>query len=137
MNITIKNYNDLVAAFRARKEQLGLSDSNLDDAAGLTPGHTNKVLGPSRERGIGSVVLEAYLMALAIDLVMVASAEKLAVMQPHYDQRKETRVRTNHAIGDRVLSRAMSKLAKQLAAKMTAEQRSDRARKAAFMRWSA
>ena len=150
---TIRCYNDLIVALRARKDALGLADAVLDDVAGLTPGHTNKCLGPSRERGIGAATLEAYLMALAIDLHMVENAEKLARMLPHYETRSASRVRTNHHIGDRVLSRAMTKLRKEgwrkvskekrvekgrkMNEALTPEQRSARARKASLARWEA
>jgi hypothetical protein len=141
---TIRCYNDLVAALKARQASLALSDAVLDEVAGLTPGHTNKVLGPSRERGIGAATFEAYLMALAIDLVMIENAEKLAQMRSHYDGRRESHVRTNHAIGDRVLSRAMTKLAKDRWAKATPEDRAAAgervkrfARQGALKRWSA
>lgn len=133
---TIRCYNDLVDALRARKAELGLSDDVLDEVAGLTKGHTNKVLGPSRERGIGAATLEAYLIALAIDLVMVENAKKLVEMQPYYSAREETRVRINPAIGDRVLSRAMKKLAKDRWAKVPPEQRSEIARRLSWQRWA-
>jgi hypothetical protein len=87
-------YNDLVKAFRARKAELGLSNEGLDDAAGLTRGHTSKLLGPSRGKRIGAVTIEALMLGLAVDLVMVESPEKLAVMQPHYQRRREHNVRT-------------------------------------------
>jgi hypothetical protein len=132
---TIRCYNDLISALRARKDALGLADAVLDEVAGLTPGHTNKCLGPSRERGIGAATLEAYLMALAIDLHMVENAEKLARMLPHYETRSASRVRTNHHIGDRVLSRAMTKLAKGRWAKVPAAERSDLMRRTVNKRW--
>lgn len=137
---TIRCYNDLVAALRARQAALGLSDVTLDAVAGLASGHSNKCLGPSRERGIGATTLECYLIALAIDLVMVENAEKLAQMRPHYEKRSESRVRSTHPIGDRVLSRAMSKLAKARWAKPQADARArmaKMARTAAIKRWSA
>ena len=76
-------------------------------------------------------------MALAIDLVMVENKTKLRQMMPYYERRKISHVRANHAIGDRVLSRAMTKLNKMRAAKKTPEQRSKQARIAALARWSA
>jgi hypothetical protein len=135
---TIRSYGDLVLALKARQHALGLSDATLDHVAGLTPGHTNKCLGPSRERGLGASTLEAYLIALAIDLVMVENPEKLAAMRQHYEQRSESRVRANHRIGDQVLSRAMTKLAKRRWAKPQKEARArmaGMARMAALKRW--
>ena len=59
------------------------------------------------------MVFEAYLMALAIDLVVVENPEKLRRMRPLYKQRSEMHVRTNHKIGNHVLSRAMSELGRK------------------------
>lgn len=132
---TIACYNDLVEALRSRKASLGLSDATLDDIAGLTAGHTNKVLGPSRDRGIGAATFEAYLMALAIDLVMVESKSKLKTMRPHYEGRKDSHVRTNHRLSGAGVSRIMSELGRRRQAKYTAEQRSEYARRAAWKRW--
>lgn len=133
---TIACYNDLVEALRSRKASLGLSDATLDDIAGLTQGHTNKVLGPSRDRGIGAATFEAYLMALAIDLVMVESRSKLKTMQPHYEARKSSHVRTNHRVSNAGLSRIMSELGRRRQAKITAAERSEIARKRAWKRWA-
>jgi hypothetical protein len=132
---TITCYADLVGGLRARKEALGLSDAVLDAVAGLTPGHTNKCLGPSLERGIGASTLEAYLIALAFDLVMVESKAKLALMQPHYEKRSAGMVRTKGAIGDRVLSRAMSKLNKERWARVAPKDRSEIMRNLILKRW--
>jgi hypothetical protein len=151
----ITNYNGLVEALRARQARLELSDETLDDVAGLTRGHTNKVLGPSRDRGIGSATLEAYLMALAIDLLVVENKQKLKQMRPHYEGRAASHVRTEHPIGKVVLSRAMSRLGQQRMAMLTSgerayfasiggrsratalspEQRQSIARKGARVRW--
>jgi hypothetical protein len=130
-------YNDLVAALRARQASLGLADEVLDDVAGLTKGHTNKVLGPSRERGIGASTFEAYAIALAFDLLMVENPDKLARMRPYYEGRKESNARVNHPIGNVVLSRAMTKLRKEGWGKIPAEQRSAYARRIANARWNA
>lgn len=132
-------YNGLIEAFRARKAALRLSDEVLDELAGLTRGHTSKVLGASRGRGIGAVVLEGYLTALAIDLVMVENPDKLAELE--YAQRNE---RTIHKRAYRLSKQAMaharnliyaefgSRGGKARARNLTAEQRSEIARAAAL-----
>jgi hypothetical protein len=93
--IRIACYDDLVAAFRARKVELGLSDAALDERACLTSGHAGKLLGPSRERGIGAAVLTPLLDALGVDLIMVPNPEKLA-LAGDVEQRKASHVRTVH-----------------------------------------
>jgi hypothetical protein len=92
---TIRCYNDLVLAFRARKEALGLSDAALDARANLPSGGSNKYLGPARERGIGAATLETLLMALAVDLIMVPNPEKLA-RGGEIERRQESHARANH-----------------------------------------
>jgi hypothetical protein len=110
----ISNYNDLVAALRARKEALGLSDASLDTVAGLAPGHTCKVLGPTRARGIGAATLEAYLMALAVDFVMVENPDKRATVTAHRDwpntPRKAGQARTGQPVGRHAIRRVMREM---------------------------
>lgn len=118
-------YNDLVLAFRARKEALGLSDAALDHRAGLVSGHANKVLGPARERGIGAAVLEALLFALGVDLIMVPNPDKLAA-GGDLERRKESHVRANHP---RFSKEAAIKVARPAVL-------SELARKAAKARWA-
>lgn len=113
-------YNDLVAALRIRKEQLGLSDAMLDEVAGLASGHTGKILGPSRDRGIGSATLETLMMALAFDFIMVNSPTKLAEMRRHYQPRHQSRVRNNQRVGKEALSRVMRELGNMRASQMLA-----------------
>lgn len=91
------NYDGVVEALRARKEELGYSDLELDARAGLAAGHTSKVLGPARTKGMGSVVLELYMAALAVDVVIVDSPAKRALLVK-YDGRLATAVRRNHRL---------------------------------------
>src|SRR5262252_1943390 len=92
--IRIASYNDLVEAFRVRKVELGLSDAALDERAGLTSGHSGKLLGPSRERGIGAAVFNPLLDALGVDLIMVPNPAKLAGRD--LEVRDARHVRTDH-----------------------------------------
>jgi hypothetical protein len=85
-------YNDLVEAFRARKVELGLSDEALDHRAGLTRGHAGKLLGPSRDKGIGAATIGALMDALGVAFLMVEDPEKLA-QAGEVERRAEWRVR--------------------------------------------
>jgi transcriptional regulator with XRE-family HTH domain len=64
----VRGYDDLVIAIRAVKEFLGLSNETLEEIAGLTRGHIDKLLRPSREKKIGPQVLPLILGALGIRL---------------------------------------------------------------------
>jgi hypothetical protein len=152
----ITDYNSWVEALRARKAELGLSDSELDHRAFLAAGHTSKVLGPSRVRGIGASVFDSYMAALAFDLVMVPNPGKLAnVASSALAKRNECHVRKNHRVGKMAISRVMKELSRKSVAMLshgaharfgrkggkarakllTQDQRSKIARKAARARW--
>jgi len=153
----ISCYNELVAAIRARKDQLGLSNDALDDLASMPRGWAGKVLGPSHSKGIGAVTLEAYLMVLAFDLVMVTNRTKLRAMKPDYRGRVTAQLRANHPLTKAAFSRvqkilsergiAALKAAGRLAyisslggrsrmASMTPQERQELGRKAARARWA-
>lgn len=135
------NYDGVVEALRARKEELGYSDLELDARAGLAAGHTSKVLGPARTKGMGSVVLELYMAALAVDVVIVDSPAKRALLVK-YDGRLASAVRRNHRLSmvqfermKPMLFRTAGRIGGLLggparALKLTAKQRSRIARKA-------
>jgi hypothetical protein len=94
----ITDYNSLVLALRARKEFLGLSDAELDHRAGLCAGHAGKLLGPSRERGIGASTLETLMCALGVSFIMIEDAEKLS-RGGAIEKRDAVHVRSGHRIG--------------------------------------
>ena len=107
--IRISNYNDLVEALRTRKAELGLSDAELEERTFLAAGHVNKMLGPSRCKGIGASTLEPLMDALAVDFVMVPNPEKLARSGP-IQKRRDGQVH-NPRVGKTAIRRVMRELA--------------------------
>jgi len=68
----VRTLEELILAFRARREELGLSQLELDDLAGLQDGYTGKIeAGPVRGRSFGEVSLPLILDALGVRLVLV------------------------------------------------------------------
>src|SRR5215831_6247200 len=124
-DIRATDYHSFVAGWRAIKEHLGLSDSELDDLAGLASGHTGKCLGPSRERGIGAVALDGFLNGLPIDLKFVVNPEKLARFQAGgIRKRAETHVRLSHPrISKDAVRRIMGELGRKSMASLFADGR--------------
>jgi hypothetical protein len=59
------------AALRARNDALDLSDAAVDAIAGLTSGHTGKVLGPSREKRPLTYKLLSIIGALGLAIQLV------------------------------------------------------------------
>jgi len=119
----VRSYDGLIEAFRARKDALGLSDAALDARAFLTPGHTGKLLGRSRERGIGAATLEALMDALGVSFIMVADPEKLAA-GGELERGMRSHARTNHPR----VGKSAIKLVRPIVLR-------DAARKAAHARW--
>lgn len=92
----ITDYDSLIAAIRAAKAKRGLSDTFTDELAGLTRGHTQKLLGPQRSKNLSPMTLSTLLSTLAVKLVLVEDPEIAAQMEGRWEQRDERRVRADH-----------------------------------------
>jgi hypothetical protein len=68
--LKIRSYSDLLAAIRARRDELDLPHMVIDDLAGLQEGYTSKVLSPTPRRFIGPISWN-MLEALGLGLVLV------------------------------------------------------------------
>jgi transcriptional regulator with XRE-family HTH domain len=92
-SISVRNYSDLIVAIRAVKEFLGLSNETLEEIAGLTRGHVDKILGPSREKRIGHQTLPLILGALGIRLRVEVDPEQARCVASRWVKRDELQVR--------------------------------------------
>lgn len=112
----------------------GITRTELDARAGLAEGHSNKLLAPKAVKKFGSLTFGPVLNATGLALIVVQDDEALAVIEqqlkasetasarrPHWRQRK-----------DGAWSRRMNG---KRTLKLTAQQRSDIARKGAQARW--
>jgi hypothetical protein len=153
MNITLQpvgvaasDYDGLIEALRARKSDLQLTDTALEELAGLTAGHVGKLLGDLRAKILGPVTLPLILQALAVKIVLVHDAEAAAKMEQRWERRERPAVNTNRLarLGQTTLRRVfpvvLSEQGKRAAAcrmtKMTPAARSRVARQAARARWA-
>ncbi|MGB5184792.1 MAG: hypothetical protein WBO12_21745, partial [Xanthobacteraceae bacterium] len=94
--IAIRSYDDLITAIRAVKEFLGLSNEAIEDLAGLTRGHWDKVAGRTPVKRMGPMVLNAVLGALAIELHVKPDAAAAGKMSHRWQRRREDHVRQWH-----------------------------------------
>lgn len=94
LSVEIRDYDDLIAAIRAAKALRGLSDNFADELAGLTRGHIQKIVGPSRQKPLSPMTFNAILGTLAVKLVLVEDPEIASRMEARWEQRDERRVRT-------------------------------------------
>ncbi len=65
MTRLIRSIDDLVAALRARRDELNVSLDLLNHIAGLQPGYAEKLLSPQPMKGLGPMSLPALLGAWA------------------------------------------------------------------------
>ena len=115
--IAIRSYDDLITAIRAVKEFLGLSNEAIEDLAGLTRGHWDKVAGRTPVKRMGPMVLNAVLGVLAIELHVkpdVAAVEKLS---HRWQRRHENHVRTCQPISQATLDRCRPIILSEMARK--------------------
>jgi hypothetical protein len=85
---TIKNYDDLITALRARVDDLGISRDTVDEIAGLSDHYTTKLLTLSDTRRAGARrlgtrslslrILGPLLGALSVKILLVPDDEALA-----------------------------------------------------------
>jgi hypothetical protein len=110
-------HDQLVDALRARKEHLGLSNAFVDDLIMLAGGHTDKLLGPARKRGLSPFTLDAMLTALALKLVVVQDDEQADRMRARWGARDARQVRSpvrTATVGPAVIRRARFAVAREL-----------------------
>ena len=141
--ITVTDAEGLIEALRARKNELELANSAVDELGGLCAGHADKVLGPSRTKGLTAMTLDTLLGVLALKLVVIEDPEAAARMVDRWGIRSKAHVRANaHRVSKKVLESARPVIFRELSAKATegrkaipAEKRSAIARQAARARW--
>jgi hypothetical protein len=108
-----------------------LSDATVDDIAGLAPGHTGKLLGPSCITGLGRITLDSLLGALAQKIIVVANTEAMKRVAGRWERRNPTYLHPSARVAKSAIARAapvvMAELARKGAAarlaRMTPEQR--------------
>lgn len=139
---TIRSYDDLLTAFRARVVELGTNYEALAVVMGVTETFPTKLLAPSRIRTLTPMTFDALLGALALELVPRENAKALAKVRDRLAKRELApsmlTADKHRPIIVRVSRHRMKKLAKKAAeARKHIPKRKRRsiARKAALARW--
>src|SRR6185312_10914796 len=63
----VRRHQDIVEVFRLMKDRLGLTNGFIDDVGGLTPGHADKILGPSEQKSWGPTTFDLFCEMFAIE----------------------------------------------------------------------
>lgn len=143
---TIRNQDEMVEAFRKIKNILGLTNAYCDELACMVEGHTDKVLGPSRQKEIGALTFNRLCWLFAVKFEMVVDLEQVRVMAEHWEDRQRRRppeYSETNRISAKMLEKAKPHVAKAMGKAgaekkmivLSAKHRSDIARKAAKSRW--
>jgi hypothetical protein len=130
----VRDYDGLVAAIRARRDELKTTHLVIDDVAGLQTGYTSKLLSDPPIRNLGVMSLGPLLGTLGLALAIVHDGEALRRVQDRLTPRRHAPKRANrtHSWFTAETGREM---ALRRAAKMTAKARSRSASRAAKARW--
>lgn len=138
--IEIRSYHDLLEAFAARKNEIGLSHEQVEAICGLTRGHWDKVFGPSAEKRMGWRMFDFIPPALGVKLLLVVDEPQAKLMHARWERRntKQIRVRShevNRALLEHAKLEIFPEMARRRAVMLAASRRSEIASKAARTRW--
>lgn len=101
------DWDGMVEALRAAKAHRSLSDNFCDDRAGLARGHTNKVLGPSRDKNLSMMTFDTFAELFAVQFFMAPNPAAEARMIDRWEGRDISNVRVESGrISQRMLERA-------------------------------
>lgn len=140
----VRCHDDLIEAFRVMKDILGLSNTFCDDTIGITAGHTDKVLGPTRAKGLSSFMFDNFSELFAVEFEMRINLDAAKRMQSRWEGRENGRIHVDSSrVSKRMMERAKPQVLKASAkhantarnTMLSREHRSKIARKAAKARW--
>jgi hypothetical protein len=97
--IVVCNYAELVDALVRVKNYLQLSNETVEAIADLTRGHVDKMLGPTRQKGIGKNSFDLLLGALGIRLRVEIDPDQMRRVASRHTPRNENQVRHRRANG--------------------------------------
>jgi hypothetical protein len=136
-----RSLDDVREAVRLRCAQLGITRNELDERAGLTEGHAGKLLSLRGVKHLGRVSLGRVMAATDLVLIVAVDGEPVeqieqAIADRHIASISQANNKAPHWRSGKG-STWGRRMAARRALKLTAEQRSEIARKAAQARWKA
>lgn len=95
---TISGYHGLIAALRARKDALGMSDKDLDEICNWPDGTVSKYLARGAKKMLGSISMGKILRGLGLDLIAIENPERTAQLRAVLEPREQAQVRHNDVV---------------------------------------
>jgi hypothetical protein len=115
--LIIRDYDSLIDALRAVKDHLQISNETLEEIAGLTRGHVDKLLGPSKSKTVGRAVLGLLLGGLGVRLRVEVDLEQAQKMAHRWERRRADHVREQTRLSKQILELAKPIILSQAARK--------------------
>ena len=84
----LRSPEDIVAALRARRDELNISHETIDAIALWADGYCSKVLAPKPMKGLGELSLPSLLEALGVALVLVEDSAAADRVRQKWVERK-------------------------------------------------
>lgn len=85
---TIRSYDDLLAALRARVVGLGTNYDAVDVVAGFTVTYTSKLLAPLHVRTLSPMAFDALLGTLGLELIVAENTKAIKKVRDRLAHRK-------------------------------------------------
>lgn len=142
VNAPVRTYDELVEAFRRRKEELGLSNQVCDELLNRGLGYTDHYLGKA-DKNIGPVPFILFCELFAIQFEPQVNPDAVKRMEAKWEQRDKRAVRAHtYSMSTRHLKRLRPLINAEKAQQMTEgrkhippEKRRQIARRAVRARW--
>src|SRR6266404_1696291 len=80
----IRSMEELLAALRARRDQLQLTHERIDDIAGWAQGYCGKLMANPPVKNLGFMSLGTALGALGVGLVMIENVEQRKLVEKRW-----------------------------------------------------
>jgi hypothetical protein len=87
----IRSMEDLLAALRARRDELELTHERLDDISGLPSGYFGKLLAPVPIKNLGWMSLGLALDSLGVALVLTENPDQVRLVSRRWVKRERPR----------------------------------------------
>jgi hypothetical protein len=95
----IRSMPELVAAHRARRDELQITHETIDAIAGWAPGYAGKILAPDPIKNLGWMSLGSLLGTFGTMLLMVEDEEQIKRVQSRWTRRERPLQTAAPAIG--------------------------------------
>ena len=135
------DYPGMLAALRARVNELQINGERFDEFAGLPKGYLSKLFGARPVRRLGMTSFSPVLAGLGLRCLFVEDPEGTERLKSRLRPRNPSFVRTMPAAAGILFTARMLKRIRRLGgqarmARLTPKQRSELGRKAAAARWT-